>query len=382
MRRLVLGISIILMLNFNLLHSVETSRNSSVPTDKNPGKTIVLEEILKIADDDTERFFLKYPYIIQISNDDSIFVVDGKQLLKFDSEGRFIRNFYKYGQGPGETISVPQFVLKDRTIVIHDSAVNKFIFVDHESGKMIKEFRLDKTTHDELLFCNDKEFYLIRTQPFDSQGKLKLINIDISLISVSLKPDYAQKILINFPTRFLILRAGSKFNISRRAKFLTCIASNGLMYISHTPEYQLKQFDLKENTLIRNISRDYKRVKVTEETKKYAPGGNTRRISIDGKQWFDVPVDKYHLDIQKIFSYNDKIWVVTSTIYDDSKILVDVFNSQGKYVSNFYFHCPSSAIPYKIGLWLKAIKGNFLYTVEEDGNGQMCIKKYRLKEFK
>jgi hypothetical protein len=44
---------------------------------------------------------------IKTAPDGSIFVLDEKQFLKFDKKGKFIKNLFKKGQGPGEFLFAP-----------------------------------------------------------------------------------------------------------------------------------------------------------------------------------------------------------------------------------------------------------------------------------
>ena len=82
--------------------------------------------------------------------------------------------------------------------------------------------------------------------------------------------------------------------------------------------------------------------------------------------------------LQAIFYVGDRLWVFTSTV-EGSRVLVDVFDRAGVYVDRFYINCPAGVIPLKIKRWIKAIDGDFLYTVEKDTDENMFLKKYRWK---
>jgi hypothetical protein len=197
------------------------------------------------------------------------------------------------------------------------------------------------------------------------------------MISVSKDGQHIEK-KIGFPTRFLIVKAGASFFVSRRVELLSSPAGDNMVYISHTPAYEVKLYSFETNSIVRRITREYKRVKVSKKTRKYVPGGSIGKFSIDEKQWFEMPVAKYHLDIQKLLHFNGKLWVITSTVIDDNRVLVDVYDKNGIYVDNFYIECPVDVIPYKIKNWIKAVNDNFLYAVEEDEKGQKFIKRYKV----
>ena len=76
---------------------------------------------------DSEDFFFKNPDNIKISADGSIFLSDENEILKFTPDGRFLLNYYKSGQGPGEATSVSAFIPQaDNSIAIHNQAYQKF----------------------------------------------------------------------------------------------------------------------------------------------------------------------------------------------------------------------------------------------------------------
>ena len=76
--------------------------NPAKPIAKNAGRIVTLEEELRIEDTGAGYFF-KNPGPIRVSPRGDIFFKDGpEQALHFDPEGRFVRNLFKKGQGPGE----------------------------------------------------------------------------------------------------------------------------------------------------------------------------------------------------------------------------------------------------------------------------------------
>lgn len=352
--------------------------NPAKPLTKQPGRTILLTEAMRIEEKDSdETYFFRFPRNIKTGHDGSIFVIDREQLLKFNTSGIFQKNFYKKGQGPFEIISISNYLVQKDILIIHDSAQNKVLFLNHKTGDKIKEFRLYTTAFDKLFNYYNSRIYLLRKEPADTRGKLEITDVEMSVLSISNDGKQVEK-KISFPLKHLVIKSGEHFSVMGRSKFLSSLLPGGLAYISHTPKYEIKQYDFGKNIVARRFSRQYNRVKVTPETKKYAPGGNVDQISIGDGSFHKVPVAKYHLDIQKLFYYKGKLWVVTSTVIGKSLLLVDVYDEAGKYVDNLYLKCPESVSPYQVKWWLNIIDGDFLYAVEEDDEGHKILKKYKI----
>ena len=80
--------------------------NPAKPIAKNAGRIVTLKEELRIEDTGAGYFF-KNPSSIRVSPRGDIFFRDGQeQALLFDPKGRFVRNLFKKGQGPGELSSI------------------------------------------------------------------------------------------------------------------------------------------------------------------------------------------------------------------------------------------------------------------------------------
>ena len=79
----------------------EIIENPEKPPSKNAGRVVQLKEILRIKDV-KGQFYFKGPWDVKTAKDGSIFVHEPDRLLMFDSDGKFIRDLYKKGEGPGE----------------------------------------------------------------------------------------------------------------------------------------------------------------------------------------------------------------------------------------------------------------------------------------
>ena len=96
-----------LCLAFNV-HTQDIIENPEKPSSQSAGKIVALKEVLSI-DDVGGDYYLKYPRNPKVSPDGSIFVSDHEQLLQFNREGNFLRNYFKKGQGPEEMQGVSNY---------------------------------------------------------------------------------------------------------------------------------------------------------------------------------------------------------------------------------------------------------------------------------
>ena len=83
--------------------------NPSRPAARNADRILELKEVMRIKEDGGE-FYFKSPRM-QVGPDSSVYVWDEEQLLKFDPKGKFVRNFFHKGQGPGEFLHLAGFFI-------------------------------------------------------------------------------------------------------------------------------------------------------------------------------------------------------------------------------------------------------------------------------
>ncbi len=383
MKSIILSV-LLLSMTFGFAQETRIIQNPGQPVKKDTGKTLRLKEVLQIHDIG-EGYYFKYPSNIKISSTGDIFLTDERQLLKFDADGKFLKNFHKHGQGPMEVTYVSNYLVEDEKLIIHDRGQGKIVVINHENGELVKEFKVSDSnfSNSELIYHHGNRLYFLRNDIMETKGKLKVVDVETSLMSLSSGGTRFEK-RIGFSVKYFYARGGEDFFISRFANVLTCPVGAGHQYFSHTPGYSVKLYSYKTNSIVREITRKYKRVEVTKKTRKYAPGGNYGKVSISGgKQWFKLPVPKYHLDIQALYIFKNRLWVVTSTSAvnknNNTRILVDVFDGNGVYTEKFYIECPSFVNPFRIRKWIMKIDSDYLYAIEEDDDGLRFIKKYKIE---
>ncbi len=369
--------SVILFLLFLALNSITPAQtkieNPKKPLNSHAGREMSLEEIMQINDVGGE-FFFKYPTNLKVSANGFIFIEDMNQLLQFDSEGKFIRNFYKKGQGPGEMLSIGNVVFHGDHLIVHDSWSNK-IMLFYFNGERVDEFRIRENTNLSrfLLSRDDKYYFLSSERPMAE--KTSIVDLFQKIIRVSEKGDEVEE-LTQFPTKGYIVvgKQGSRifYDIS---SVITVPFRDKYLFVSHTREYLVKLYDVENDKVIRSFNRKYKRIKTLPDEKRR--GG----ASMGGKPVY-APRQKYKSDIQNLLVYKDNLWVVTSTKDKEGKTLVDVYDIEGKYIDNFYIKLPEGLVKRYHGDTSMAVFGDYIYILEKNRDETFSIKKYRIEQKK
>jgi hypothetical protein len=308
----------------------EIIENPKKPMSKNAGRVLNLEEVFRITDESSE-FYFKHPRDLKIAPDGSLFIIDYEQLLQFDSNGNFIKNFFKKGQGPGELSFISSYCFKDQNIIIHNRTPNKIVWFDF-NGNLINEFRI----HGELprrsdfrLFYNNTYYFIKSDSPY-TKGKIDLIDSPQVLVAITQDRDEV-KSLISFPIKIFAIGArGQGAAWYELSSLITALFKDKYLFISHTREYLLKLYDVESQKFLRSFNRDYKRVKTPKDSKE---GG----IGWAGK-FYSPPRQKYMSDIRNLFVFNGLLWVVTSTINKKKGDLIDVFNFDGEFIDSFFIN--------------------------------------------
>ncbi|MGD8535676.1 MAG: hypothetical protein PVF66_07490, partial [Candidatus Aminicenantes bacterium] len=124
--------------------------------------------------------------------------------------------------------------------------------------------------------------------------------------------------------------------------------------------YEIKIYD-KEGNLKRKIIKDYDPVEITEEEIKEATESTPPQIK--------VSIPKYH-NAYNWFTADDegRIFVMTHERVEEGEgYYYDVFDSEGKFIAK---------IPLKIRPYV--LKNKKLYTVEQDEEGYLFVKRYKI----
>lgn len=348
-------------------------KNPANPESKNAGSALIAQKVLEITDA-SENYFFKGPYSLKIGPDGSVYVMDKDELLKFTPSGEFVKNFLKPGQGPGETSNVSNyFILEDNSVVVHNWSPNKMVFRDG-NGELVSEKRLPFDRFSEFLFMNNKNYYLFTITAPDTKGGVKYVDV-LKKLTVISRQDFSIKKSVSLPLRVYMLNIPDGPHI--RVNLIDLLShrfKDTLFYFSHTFEYGIKLIDLDKNEIISEITREYSRVKVTEENEKYL---NSGRFGFNGKT-YKSPTPEYFLDILSLHVVDGKLLVFTSTVDKEKGVLVDVYDETGKYINNFFVKFPNPGVYFQLNQHRTAVEKDTVFVIEKDEDENWMISKYKV----
>jgi hypothetical protein len=350
--------------------------NPGKPSGRNAGRIVDLEEVLSIQDTGDEYYF-KYPSNLKIAPDGSIFVQDwsSKLLARFDADGKFLHDYFREGQGPGELDSVGNYFFDGDSIVIYDSALQKILRLDFE-GKTVEEFKVLRTARAfQFVLCHNTAYYFIQHDVSFESTKPTYTDVPYQLVVFNVGGDGTDPLVSFSLSAYVVGSGGGGGGYFPMDQMLTAPLENRYLFISRKQEYLIELFDAETNRIVRAFTRDYKRVKPSSEYKEMMKKGS---LIVGGKRYTEPP-RKYRSDIQNLFVDGDELWVMTSTEDKKKGILFDVFDLEGKYVDNFYVRFDEENFPKYGGGNRMTVSGEYLYQIESTPDETYVIKKYRMK---
>jgi hypothetical protein len=357
MKRITL-LSLFFSIFCSLILAQEIIENPENPSNKNAGRVIQLKEVMRIKEEEG-KFFFKAPIDFRVARDGFFFVHEFEKLYQFDPNGKFMKNLYKKGEGPGElNQNLTDLVIGEKEIILASSNMYKIIRLDMQ-GNLIEDIRPEWTFHSFVGYYNGK-YYLTQLEKTDFKriSGIKEVNLRLCVVSSPREITPTPYIFSVTESVYYGDRVAMTATISR---LQTVSESQRYVYLFHSPEYLVKLLDLEKIEVIRSFRRKYERV---------------RRIPPKEIQ-IPVPMPKYHNDIYRLAIHNNNLWVVTSTFNKEKGILVDVFNREGKYLDNFYL--PLLNIDRDDHLYAPmAVSGNYLFVIEIGKDETISIAKYEI----
>ncbi|MFZ2055643.1 MAG: 6-bladed beta-propeller [Candidatus Aminicenantales bacterium] len=353
------------------LFSQEMIDNPARPFSKSAGRIVELEEALRIKETG-DQFFFKFPYNLKISPNGGIFVQDQDQLLQFSTDGKYLRNLFKKGQGPGEMGYLANYLLTQDKFIIHSSDPNKILWLNSD-GSLWKEISLPKElTMSFLRLYEDETYYFQKSSWPEMKGNEEIKDVPQDLIAFS-ETSGQVKTIASFSTKYFLIQGGGARGMISIDKFLI-IPWQKALAVSHTQEYLVNIFDLRTERVVRTFRRDYRRIKAPKKVdEKKQP-----RIIINNKT-YTAPPQKFQDDIKNLLAHGDQLWVMTSTVDKRKGILFDVFDREGRYIDNFYLLFPHGLPDPLFGSYQMEHSGDCLFLIEKDKNEISTVVKYKLR---
>jgi hypothetical protein len=354
----------------------EVIENPAKPRAQNAGRVVVPKEVLSVSDEGRSDFYFKWPGGLRVAPDGSFFVRDENQFLQFDKTGRFERNLFKKGQGPGEMVSFAGCFLTAKNVVALAYDPNKLLWFDY-AGKYERETSLRREGGMFLwpLACLEGTFYFHSSAIPNPGGEPGVFDVPQAIVtlaegSTDLKP------VASFPTKaFIVTSGGGSARGMISISYLLAVQFQGkYLALLHTSEYLLKIYDPAAKAVLKEFRRPYERVRKPPEKDEQ----KKERVGINGKI-YTAPDQKYSNDIINLFSRGGEVWAVTSTRNKTKGALIDVFDGNGIYQDCFYLQLPEAALNSLVSPALSTLDGNFLFVIVKNPDETSVIKKYLIK---
>lgn len=354
MRKIVLLLlSVFIFSSFILGQSI--IENPEKPLSKNVGRVLKLEEVFRIKDIGSDYYF-KYPRNLKLTADGCFFLADEEQLLKFSSEGKFIKNLFKKGQGPGEIEDFFGYHIYKNEIFIYDFKAVKIIQTDL-NGNLIKQLKVESGPYN--YFCGVTENWFVFEKDIfpplnERKSKLQEMSCAIRLVSKDGETEKESRVF----QRIMFLAPRSITSWTKL--FFVLSEDSKKLYVSHTNEYLIELLDLKRGQVIKRFNRKYLRVKYKK-----------RGWEDEFYKKHKVQKIKFESDVQGLFINNGLLWVKTSTKVEEKGYLIDVFNLEGKFVDSFYLNIDGRLV---------STHEDFIFVREKDEDELISIVKYKIIE--
>jgi len=338
--------------------------NPKSPPSPNAGRVVPLKEVARITDEKGKFLFVQ-PFNVLAGPDGSVYVQEYKQLLKFDAQGRFVKNLLKRGQGPGELDdNLTDVVVRDKDIILWSSNNYKLIRIELD-GRLIEDRRLVQGFLNELLgmFAGNGLFLRHEVEELKSRARVSgIFERPRRLVVVPEKGDAVATPFLMPMTEAVHFRSRG-VSMSTISRAMPAAAGDRSVFLFHSPEYLIKLLDLESGKVVRSFRREYDRVRYEAKT----PPGYPAEL-----------VPKYHNDLCRLLWRGDRLWAVTSTFDPMKGILVDVFDREGRYLDNFYlplFKIRRNNPQYYAPM---AVHGDLLYLLEADEDDLISLVKYEI----
>jgi hypothetical protein len=364
-KRLGAGLFILIgLLSTGALGFGQIIENPAKPIAKNAGRMVTLKDELRIEDTGAGYFF-KNPSSIRVSPRGDIFFRDGQeQALLFDPKGRFVRNLFKKGQGPGEFTSlIDTWASPDRLYV--RGTPPKILVYDY-AGNLVQEHALrDVFTGGSFILADRANLLAYGFGRPDASGGTGFRDISWDIFEIA--TDGTSQKIGSFPVPvYLKVEAGGAISWTGWNLLQVVALDSNSLFLNATSEYLIESFVRDKREVVLRFRRPYTGVKRS--------GGG----GVSASRGNEPPPPEFWPDIYALHVVDGHLWVQTSTVTREKGILFDVFDTNGRYLDSFYIQSSiknENGEPARVRM---TFAGGFAYFREETGDGLIVIRKCRL----
>lgn len=338
--------------------------NPAKPLSEKAGRVVTLKEEMRI-EDTGEGFYFKNPYTIRVSPKGDILIHDGQeQALQFDVQGRFVRNLFKKGQGPGElTALLDIWASRDNLFLIGYPA--KILVIDYD-GNLVKELSQRELGWGRFILGDTGGFLIDKPGRPDPSAGGGLKDIPHNIVDITPEGTILKTYGPFYIRGFVQVFESGAMSMTTWNQFQAVALDENSLFLNYTPEYLVEAFAKDKGIVIRRFKRPYARIKKRGSGGVSGTGGNA------------PPPPEFEPDITALHIVDGRLWVQTSTIVEGKGMMFDVFDPEGRYVDNFFIQSSwkdPSGMPVNMRL---TIVGGFAYFRYKTDDEFIIIKKCRL----
>jgi hypothetical protein len=327
--------------------------NPAKPLAKDAGRVLKLAEAWRITDDSGD-FYFKYPRELKIADDGTIFLAEEEQFLKFSPDGRFLKDLYRKGQGPGEIGGYFYFHVSAAALFIEDMSSQRFWRADLDG---VYQAQIELASKDYRGFIGVlPEGYLFLKTAWPPLGERtgKLMEILHTVVLVGWDGSEQRDLVTFRPKTYLAPNAGMSWD----PDIIELSPDGKRLYAVHSRDYVIDVVDLPSGRISRRLSRAYGKVPHNEADHE----SEFRKRNGSPKKEFEADVDG-------LFPVGDGLWAATSTVDKVKGRLIDVFDRDGRFVDNFYLGA---------GRMLMAVQEGVVFCQEKNEEETITVVKYRI----
>jgi hypothetical protein len=353
-------IPLLVFIVLTAVYAQEIIENPRTPKNDNAGRVLELREEMRI-DGEGEGYYYNGASKLRIDNSGNIYIRDSwssqqrSHLLKFSPDGKFLKDLYRQGEGPGEIQSGFNFALSDSEVFLYDWMKRKIVVMSPD-GKFMHEFKIKSGSMGDFIGIFKDWLVFSRSKHPTERKTSKLYDIENFIVFVS-KDGQIEKDVFAFSTQqfFISLTQGGGGMVWD--PFIKEIGDNKL-YVCHSSEYLINALDLNTGEITAQFKRNYPRVK--HEQQKWEK---------DFVSKFNAPKKKFEHDVEGLFYDRGRLWVKTSIEDEEKGSLFDLFDSKGQYLDSFYINIKGRVLK---------IDGDYLYSGERDEDELPLVVKCRI----
>lgn len=292
--------------------------------------------------------------MVHVDDAGNIYVLDRKaiQIKVFDPQGKFIRAIGCHGQGPGEFQSIRYFQITPQKNILVLDAMQRRLTLFNLDGQLLREFPSGLWSLSVCRMDDNGDIIGIIIR-IEQEASYELIRLNQNLEQVQ---TIARIVTMKMPV------INPYF-----PNLIYELTPDGNVLWGTTTEYEFKVVN-REGKTVKRIVKKYDPQIITAEDR--AKKAKEMWGSENPPEGMKVEWPEYFPPIQD-FILDDRGWLFVRPFVKEQKgkdVLYDVFDAEGRYVARVFL--PAVA---------RRIKAGKLYTIEEDAEGLLHVKRYTME---